>query len=99
MWKQNYWTCGVFNYLNIKFFVSLNAIFLFLDSLTCAFCAQVNMTHLIKHKIELECQRRVIKENAYTYSNIGNGLDAIKIDEYTFNTFINIWFFIRRFKF
>jgi hypothetical protein len=54
---------------------------------------------VFKHKIELECQRRVIKENAYTYSNIGNGLDAIKIDEYTFNTFINIWFFIRRFKF
>jgi hypothetical protein len=44
--EKIYWTCGVFNSLNIKFFVSLNAIFLFLDSLTCALCAQVNMTHI-----------------------------------------------------
>jgi hypothetical protein len=36
---------GVFNSLNIKFLVLLNAIFLFLDSLTCALCVQVNMTH------------------------------------------------------
>jgi hypothetical protein len=43
--KIIYWTCGVFNYLNIKFFVALNTIFLFLGTLTCALRVQVNMTH------------------------------------------------------
>jgi hypothetical protein len=33
--KKNYWTCGIFNSLNIKFFISLNNIFLFLGTLTC----------------------------------------------------------------
>jgi hypothetical protein len=31
----------------------------------------------------------VIKENAYTYSNIGNGLDSIKIDEYALNILLS----------
>jgi hypothetical protein len=42
--EKNYWTCGVLHSLSIKFFLSLNAIFLFLGSLTCALCAQINMT-------------------------------------------------------
>jgi hypothetical protein len=46
--EKNYWTCGVFNSLNIKFFVSLNAIFLFLGTLTCAFRAQFNMALIYK---------------------------------------------------
>jgi hypothetical protein len=42
--EKIYWTCVVFNYLSIKFFVSLNRKFLFLDTLSCAVRAQVNIT-------------------------------------------------------
>jgi hypothetical protein len=42
--KKIYWICGVFNSLNIRFCVSLNVIFLFLNILTCAFKSQVKMT-------------------------------------------------------
>jgi hypothetical protein len=39
-----YSTCGVFNSLNIKFFILLNTIFLFLSTLTCVIRTQINMT-------------------------------------------------------
>jgi hypothetical protein len=48
MWKIFIEICILFNYLNIKFFVSLNATFLFLGSLSYALRAQVNMTLIFK---------------------------------------------------
>jgi uncharacterized membrane protein len=57
--EKIYLTCGIFNFLNIKSFISfcqkksfisLNVIFLFL-CITCALKAQINMTlFLIKNK-------------------------------------------------
>jgi hypothetical protein len=52
MWKKNYWTCGVFNSLNIKIFVSLNVILLFLDTLICVLRAQVNLNHNLLVKLQ-----------------------------------------------
>jgi hypothetical protein len=44
-----YWTCGVFNSLNIKLFILLNvSIFLFLDTLICALKTQINIKLHIK---------------------------------------------------
>jgi hypothetical protein len=44
MWKIFIKACILFNYLSIKFFVLLNATFLFLGSLSYVFRVQVNMT-------------------------------------------------------
>jgi hypothetical protein len=44
MWKIFIKACILFNYLNFKFFLSLNATFPFLDSLSYALRAEVNMT-------------------------------------------------------
>jgi hypothetical protein len=46
-----YWTCGVFNSLNIKFFVSLNVIFLFLDILSYTLRAQVNVSQKLYERL------------------------------------------------
>jgi hypothetical protein len=63
-----YSTCGVFNSLNIKFFVSLNTIFLFLSILICVIRAQINM--ILSHESNpfplLLQNPRVIKHESKT---------------------------------
>jgi hypothetical protein len=56
-----YGICGVFNSLNIKFFVSLNVIFLFLDTLICALKTEVNITHSFKGNVK-RCLSLMVKD-------------------------------------